>query len=152
VGEYVAKFYAPASVRGREFTSDNYAVARELAAWKRKVRGGWQGVQLRAIELPGRHMPFGNKARFVVGVKMEGLGPEDIVVELLLTPAARELATRSPANYQLVNSGQRTDSGEYLYTLDLAPELCGKLEYRIRAFPSHRALSHRFEMGLMRWV
>ena len=36
--------------------------------------------------------------------------------------------------------------------LDLAPELCGKLEYRIRAYPHHAALSHRFEMGLMRWV
>jgi hypothetical protein len=36
--------------------------------------------------------------------------------------------------------------------LDLAPELCGKLEYRIRAYPHHAALSHPFEMGLMKWL
>ena len=153
VGEYLHKFYAPASIRGQEFVQDNYAVARELAAWKRKVRSGWGAVQLRAIERPGRTMPFGAGARFVVGVKMEGLGPEDVVVELLLSSAVREIANaRSPASHLFTYSGQKNEHGECIYTLDLAPELCGKLEYRIRAYPSHRALSHRFEMGLMKWI
>ena len=97
-------------------------------------------------------MDFGAAARFVVGVKMEGLTPDDIVVELLVSAALREIATRTPASHTFTYSGQRNAEGEYVYTLDLAPELCGKLEYRIRAFPSHRALSHRFEMGLMKWI
>jgi starch phosphorylase len=153
VGEYLNKFYAPAAIRGREFVASNYAVSRELAAWKRKVRAGWGSVQVRAVELPPRNMPFGQAARFTVGVRMEGLTPEDVVVELLLNPSMREIAaSRTPGNHTFTNSGKRGDNGEYLYTLDLSPELCGKLEYRIRAFPSHRALSHRFEMGLMKWI
>jgi len=52
----------------------------------------------------------------------------------------------------VVITGERGEGGEYRYTLDLAPELCGKLEYRIRAYPHHPALSHRFELGLMKWV
>jgi len=65
----------------------------------------------------------------------------------------RELASvRSPGSHLFTYSGQKNDQGECIYTLDLAPELCGKLEYRIRAYPSHRALSHRFEMGLMKWI
>ena len=146
------KFYAPASIRGREFVRDGYAVSRDLAAWKKRVRAGWPAIALRAIELPRKTMPFGQGARFVVGVKMDGLTPNDIVVELLLSPAARELASRATGNHPFTFSGQRTPEGEALYTLDLAPELCGKLEYRIRAYPSHPALSHRFEMGLMKWI
>jgi starch phosphorylase len=152
VGEYLQKFYAPASVRGREFVRDNYAVARELATWKRRVRAGWGAVALRAVELPQRNLAFGQNARFVVGVKMDGLTPDDIVVELLLSPAVRELAPRMPGSHAFTYSGQRGPDGEYQYVLELAPELCGKLEYRIRAYPSHRALSHRFEMGLMKWI
>ena len=153
VGEYLHKFYAPASTRGREFLAGGHAVAKELAAWKRKVRNAWSKVHLRAIELPSRKLPFGESARFTVGVSMEGLAPEDVVVELLLNASMREIAaSREPASHAFTYSGKRGDGGEYIYTLDLAPELCGKLEYRIRAFPSHRALSHRFEMGLMRWV
>ena len=39
-----------------------------------------------------------------------------------------------------------------LYTIALTPELCGKLEYQIRIFPSHPALIHKFEPGLMIWL
>jgi starch phosphorylase len=150
VGEYLNKFYAPASTRGHEFLAGGYAVARELAAWKRKVRAGWPKSQLRAVELPSRNVPFGDRARFTVGVHTDGLGPDDVAVELMLNQVIT--SSRQPANYQFTYSGKRGEGGEYLYTLDLSPDLCGKLEYRIRAFPFHRALSHRFEMGLMKWV
>jgi len=39
-----------------------------------------------------------------------------------------------------------------VFRLDVAPELCGKLDYRIRAYPRPEALMHPFEMGLMVWV
>jgi len=95
----------------------------------------------------------GENVRFTVAVAMEGLKPEDIVVELLMASATRELpAARKPRGHAFQYSGERGESGEYLFTLDLSPQLCGKLEYRIRAFPTHPLLSHRFEMGLMRWI
>jgi starch phosphorylase len=153
VGEYLNKFYAPASERGREFFADGYKLARELAAWKRKVRAGWPRVGLRTVELPSRNLAFGQPARFVVGVTLDGMSPEDVAVELLVNTSARELASsRKPASYRLRNAGRRGEGGEHLFELDLAPELCGKLEYRIRAYPYHDALSHRFEMGLMKWI
>ena len=45
-----------------------------------------------------------------------------------------------------------TPQGEALYTLELTPELCGKLEYRIRIAPTHAALIHPLETGLMIWL
>ncbi len=30
--------------------------------------------------------------------------------------------------------------------------MCGKLDYRIRIYPQHPLMTHRFEMGLMMWV
>ena len=138
--------------RSIEFVADGYAVARELASWKRRVRAAWTRLQLRALDRPKRRIDFGDNARFTVGVRMEGMGPEDIVIELLLGAAWRELAaTRPLISVPFTYSGEH-EGDEYKFTLDLAPELCGKLEYRIRAYPSHRALSHRFEMGLMKWI
>ena len=152
VGEYLKRFYAPAARRGHEFAADNYRVARDLAAWKRRVRNGWPKVQVRVMDLPERTMKFGDKVRFRVGVRMEGLSPDDIAVELLLTPAVRELANgRKPIAFAFTQAGASPE-GEQVYVLELAPELCGKLEYRIRAYPRHTALSHQFELGLMKWV
>ncbi len=38
------------------------------------------------------------------------------------------------------------------FELCLVPEHCGRLRWRIRAYPRHPQLAHRFELGLMLWV
>ena len=153
VGEYLQRFYAPACARGKQFADNHFAIARDVANWKKRVRPAWPRVQVRALGVPGKVSRFGDKVQFTVGVRSEGLTPDDLVVELLLVPAVRELAAgQKPAAYPFVYSGERGEGGEYRFTLDLAPELCGKLEYRIRCYPYHKALSHRFELGLMKWV
>jgi starch phosphorylase len=50
-----------------------------------------------------------------------------------------------------VPDGIPNDAGEQRYVLDLAPDLCGRLDYRIRAYPFHERLAHPFELGLMLW-
>jgi starch phosphorylase len=153
VGEYLNRFYAPASTRGREFIDRNYATARELARWKHQVRGAWPHVQVRAMNLPERNAQFGDNVHFSVGVKLDGLKSDDVVVELLMGSAVKELASQHPReSYTFTAQGDRDANGEHRFTLDLSPELCGKLEYRIRVYPFHSALSHRFEMGLMKWI
>jgi starch phosphorylase len=154
VGEYFTRFYVPAAERGHTFVREGYAIAKEVAAWKRRVRAGWASVQMRARGLPERQAKWGDKVRFTVGAAMDqNLKPEDVVIELLLGSAMRDLSTsRFPKGHALAYTGERGEGGEYLYRLDLAPDLCGKLEYRIRAYPYHLQLSHRFEMGLMKWL
>jgi starch phosphorylase len=153
VGEYLHRFYAPATERGRAFSAGNYEMARGVAEWKQRVRSAWPAVQIRALEMPAHNMPFGDKAHFAVGAKLGGLRPEDVEIELLLASALKDLpGDHSSESYRFTVQGERDGNGEHRFTLDLAPELCGKLEYRIRAYPRHAALSHRFELGLMRWL
>jgi len=151
VGEYLNRFYVPASRRHGEFVANQYGLARELAAWKRRVRDAWGKVSIRALDLPKPQAMFGDKVRFNVMVNLDGLQAEDIAVELLMASPIRG-AGGAPSSYMLHAEGERQAGNEQRYSLDLAPELCGKLELRIRAFPYHRALSHRFEMGLMKWI
>jgi starch phosphorylase len=150
VGEYLNRFYVPASRRHGEFVGNQYALARELAQWKRRVRDAWGKVSMRALDLPKPHAMFGDKVRFNVMVNVDGLQAEDVAVELLMTNPLH--GAGAPSSYMLHAEGERQAGNEQRYSLDLAPELCGKLEFRVRAFPYHRALSHRFEMGLMKWI
>jgi starch phosphorylase len=153
VGEYLTRFYIPSSQRHRRFVSENFALARELAQWKRRVRDAWPRVALRPLDLPPRHATFGDKVRFSVAIQLGGLEAKDVAVELLVGDTMRELRVRRPPeSYTLHPEGARDANGEQRYALDLAPELCGKLEYRIRAYPSHPTLAHRFQMGLMKWL
>jgi starch phosphorylase len=153
VGEYLTRFYAPASTRGQQFAEGNYATARNLADWKKRVRSAWPYVQLRAVDLPSRNTGFGNRVRFEVAMKLNGLKPDDVAVELSLSNLLRDVAIERPAqSYAFTPQGERDANGEHHFTLEISPELCGKLEFRIRAYPTHPAVSHRFEMGLMKWI
>jgi starch phosphorylase len=152
VGEYLDRFYIPAAQRGRQFAGDGYAVAREVAGWKRRVRASWREVAIRHLALPERDTRFGEGLRFEVGVRLPGLAPGDVVVELLLSPTMRGSGNRAPSSFALRPGDIIGDGPEHRFALEISPDLCGKLEYRIRVYPSHPALSHRFEMGLMKWV
>src|SRR5690606_17640242 len=47
VMDYVRGFYAPAARKSRELGANGAALARELAAWKARVRQAWPGVSIR---------------------------------------------------------------------------------------------------------
>jgi starch phosphorylase len=148
LGDYVRRFYLPAANQGKRIAQDNFAAARDLAAWKERVRKSWDAVNLRVLEAPRGSIHFGDTTRFAVAAAIDGLDPRDLVVELLLRSGSGDAAGES----RVLHADGKTDQGEHRYVLDLAPELSGKLEYRLRAYPYHPALTHRFDMGRMKWL
>ena len=131
VAEYVRKLYAPAALHGRRFAGDDFAVARAVAEWKAKVRAAWPGVRLHRVDTPERRLAFGTSLRVQVAVQLNGLRPEDVTVEALIgRPGPNGSFSRRARHYPL-NSEGLTGNGEMLYTIDLTPELCGKLDYQL---------------------
>jgi starch phosphorylase len=151
VHEYVSHFYQPASHQGRRLEQNEYAGARQLADWKSRVRKAWHGAHIRRTDTLRTKIPFGDSVRFEVALKLNGLTPEDVVVELLLKrPTKRDLTDYLHFGFDF--GGMSADGSEHLFSLDLAPELCGRLDYKIRVFPSHEMMTHPMEMGLMLWL
>ena len=151
--EYVTKFYVPASRNGERYFDNQFEPARTIAAWKQRVRDAWPGVSLRRLDVPIKNVVFGNEVRIEVGVRLNGLKSEDITVELMLFSSVRDLDEKRAFRYHVFTpDGTVNPSGEHQYVLKLVPDICGKLEYRIRAYPHHSLLSQRFEPGLMIWV
>jgi starch phosphorylase len=150
VGEYVAKCYVPAAQQGRRYAENQFEVARSIAAWKSRVRQAWPGVTIQRLNSPKKRIQFGDAVHIETAVRLNGLNPEDAAVELLVS-RAKEFGKGEPVCHRFVPQGIDA-MGEHLYVLELAPELCGKLDYRIRVYPWHEFLTHPFELGLMIWV
>ncbi len=151
VGEYVSKFYIAASHQGRRFEQENYAGARQLSVWKNRILRAWPGVQMRRMDTALKRIHFGDAIKLEVAIRMNGLVAEDLVVELLLRrPTKRDVTDYLHFNFS--SQGMRTDGTENLFTLELSPDLCGHLDYKIRVYPSHALLTHPLEMGLMQWI
>jgi len=151
VGEYVSKYYAPADREWRRKSADNHAAARTLAEWKEKVRQAWSRVGLRRLDNPLKRIPYGGSLRFEVAVRLDGLSPADVVVEMLMARPSWN-AKSKPLRSLLLEYQGPGQQGESIYALELTPDFCGKIDYRLRAYPHHELLTHPFEMGMMLWL
>ena len=152
VGEYLAKFYLPATRQGRRYGETNAAAAHKIAAWKAHVRSCWDAVRLRRQDVASHNLPYGQALRLEVAVFLDGLKPEDVVVEVLLGRQTEFEKLRENRRYRFEWEGVMTEQGEHRFVLELTPEMCGKLDYKIRVYPWHELLTHSFEMGMMRWL
>jgi starch phosphorylase len=149
--DYVNRFYVRAAQQGRRYAADEFKLANEVAQWKERVRRAWPGVSLRRIDSPRTRVQFGDTVEIEVAAKLNGLAPEDVVLELVLERGGGEHEPLERHSYHFVHSGS-DESGETRFKLNLAPDLCGHLQYRIRMHPLHLALTHPFELGLMLWL
>jgi starch phosphorylase len=151
VSEYVSRFYLPASKQGKLYAADDYANAKRLALWKAKIRAEWQNVTLRRLDVPKKHIQFGDTIRFEAAIFLNGLAPEDVVAELLIRrPTKKDMSDYLHLNFSC--QGTIAETGEHRFTLDLSPDMCGRLDYKVRVYPHHTLLAHPLEMGLMLWL
>ena len=152
LNEYVENLYSHAATQGRRYMADEGAVASAVAAFKRRVRDAWPRVALRVVDSGAQQIAFGQAFAIEVAVQLAGLDPSDVVVELLLERLDDRTGRGERRQYALNPVDGVNEAGEHRYRIELAPELCGHLSYRLRAYPCHRELTHPHETGLMRWA
>ncbi len=152
VTEYLQNFYVPATRQGARMHGDNFHAAKQLAVWKARVRQCWSNVQVRRLDTPKRNIWFSESISVEIAVQLNGLRPEDVVVEVMTQRDTTEAHLQVKTGFQLTCLEGTTDRGEHRFKLDLTPDMCGKLEYRARVYPHHPLLAHPFEMGMMRWL
>ena len=152
LNEYVETVYKPTARQAARYRDNSGDAAKVVAAWKARVRGAWSGVKVRRLDRPATTLRFGEGMQIELAVNLNSLRPEDVVVELVLSRGL-QAAEHERRRHEFVAAGPVSDgAGEQRFTLHLQPDLCGRLDYRIRLYPYHVLLTHRFELGLMRWL
>jgi starch phosphorylase len=151
VMDYVTRYYAAARQQRLVLTGNDYARARELASWRRKITDNWSKVRLRRLDTPATRIESGKHLAFSVAANLDGLTPQDVLVECLIGTES-DSGELHVLDQHVFKSTTKNDSGETVFTLDLLPRLPGLLHYKIRMYPFHPALAHRLEMGCMLWL
>lgn len=152
--DYVQRLYGPARDQRRRIESEPGS-AMALAEWKQHVHERWPGVTL--VPATGtvgegrRLLAFGDALELRVDVALNGLQADHVVVECLLgeqqedgTFVLRDSLTLTP--------DANLPGGAVTYRLALRPGVTGLQHFRIRAYPYHPLLAHRFETGCMTWL
>jgi starch phosphorylase len=155
--DYLRDYYGPARDHGRALWADDAAGARELAQWKQRVADAWEGVRVRLANTPPGAITAGEPIQVEVAVELNGLGPEDVVVECLIGRVT-ELGEFTPSHRVPFQAGDEAPAGNaQTYRADLASAVAdhpmeGLRHYQVRVYPHHRLEAHPFECGCILWL
>ncbi|WP_370083981.1 alpha-glucan family phosphorylase [Streptacidiphilus sp. MAP12-16] len=152
VREYVDRLYTPAAEAHRLLAHDGgYDGARELAAWKARVRAAWPAVQVDHGETADGtdSAELGSTLALRVHVSLDGLDPADVDVQVV-SGRVDDADRITDATAVSLKAADRADlDGRWRYEGPLELGMTGPFGYTVRILPAHRLLASGAELGLI---
>jgi starch phosphorylase len=147
VRNYATELYEPAAASSRTALAEHGQVARDLAAWKQRVRAAWPEVKL--VSLDGDTSPAheGELRHVIAHVDIDGLEPESLTVQALHGPIDSE---GEFLGLPKIVTLTHTSSG--VWEADYTVGEAGPYGLTVRAMPSHPQLISPVEMGIIAWA
>ena len=152
--DYEERFYDKLAARKRLMIADGYRMAREIAAWKRKVSAAWDQVRVvnvERVQIDKEEVFVGESYRFGVTLDIASLKPEDIGVEMVI---ARQIVGGESVNVKRTIQLERTkvEGKTVTYAVDYTPDATGTFDVALRIYPHNDSLPHRMDFALVKWA
>jgi starch phosphorylase len=152
VREYVENFYLVAHKRHAALAADGAANARQLAAWKERVRASWPQVRVESVETRGTgEVTVGGEVKSRAKIRLGPLSPEEVSVELY----AGKLDTEENITggiARLMHAIAR-EGDLHIFETSLGPcAESGRHGYTVRVKPFHRDSNAECIPGCLTWA
>ncbi len=153
VGEYAGRAYFPASDRYHTLTVDNYAPAKELAAWKEKLSEHWFNIRIKDVDVSAASDDIEVNQTVAVKAKVDlaTLTNDDVQVELYqgAIDANGEIVNAIP----VVMDYQGEDAEQLgIYTGNITYTASGLQGLSLRVLPKNQHLANPYEPRLIAWA
>ena len=153
VADYVRQLYVPAANSGRRTTLE---VARDLSAFKSKVRSSWPAVRVDHVDSSGLSdsPQVGDELQVRAVVWIDGLDPSDVDVQVVhgrVSPSdtLTDSVVQSLSFSEALEGTEGPDSTRYVFEGTLKLRRTGPFGYTVRVLPKHEGLVAPAELGLV---
>lgn len=149
IDDYITRFYDPESRRFNALAANNFALAKEIVAWKEKVVAAWDGIKVLDFQADG---PIASSTGQTYNVKAvidtNGLG-RSIGLEFVVYRVKY-------GEEHLYETKQFTVTKEdnSILTYELHDKIhdAGVFRYGFRLYPTNPNLAHRQDFAYVRWI
>lgn len=148
--DYIDRFYLKEGKRTHLLKADNYAKAKEIAAWKEEFVSKWNDIEICSVSIPDGLLynpHVGEEYEMTVVLDNKGLG-NCLGVELVIANA--EEGNTEPYK-TLEMKPVQTDGTKVTYKLRYLLNDSGVFRYSFRMFPQNPDLPHRQDLAYVRW-
>ena len=148
--DYIDRFYLKEGKRTHLLKADNYAKAKEIAAWKEEFVSKWNDIEICSVSIPDGLLynpHVGEEYEMTVVLDNKGLG-NCLGVELVI--ANVEEGNTEPYK-TLEMKPVKTEGTKVTYKLRYLLNDSGVFRYSFRMFPQNPDLPHRQDLAYVRW-
>jgi starch phosphorylase len=148
--DYVTDLYAPAAQSFRQVRAGDFAGARHLAAWKKRVSAAWRGVRVEHVEARGVSdaLEYGTVVSLRAVVALGELAADDVDVQAAYGRVNEHDEIVDPT-YASLRLSDKRDDGSWVYEGEMKLDRTGPFGYSVRVLPSDPLLASPAELGLV---
>ena len=153
LADYQERFYDKLFARNTKMRAENFQMAREIAAWKRKVSNAWDKVRIVSVQrfdMGKEAIMIGHSYNIEAVIDVDTLRSEDIGVEVIMASQIDNNNVHIIAKREL--KVERQEGSLVFYKLSLTPDTTGSFDIAIRVFPKNEKLPHRMDFALVKWA
>ena len=151
--DYFDKFYFKLARRYGYLSENNFAKAKEIAAWKEKVSSIWDKIQVTNVIVPEKflHEPVvGEDYEMQIEIDTNEPNEKGIGVELVITRLDKN---NKDSLYDIEEMEIIKSEGSKLtFNVNYKLNLAGSFKYAFRMFPKNEDLPHRQDFCFVRWI
>ena len=151
--DYINQYYLPQSARFDSIIADDFAKAREIAAWKKKLYREWKNVEVVSAVMPDSNvndLALGNEFNAEVVLNIGDLQAEEIGVEMLVATYDNKGRLHIQEKYEL--PPVELNDGVAKYAANITPDRAGLYQITGRIYAKNPELPHRQDFELVRWL
>ncbi len=153
IDDYKNNFYQKLYNRSVKIKENDYALAREIASWKEKIKKQWDRIEVLEVRFPDyEKSPISIEKEFSgeITLDLNQVKPEDIGVELVISKENEqgEMEFYDKCKAELVEK-----SGNIVrYRARIKPQRAGFYNYGVRVFATNPNLPYPQDGKLIMWV
>lgn len=151
IRDYIDRFYSKEAARSKKLKANNYAVAKEIVAWKENVVEKWDSVHAVDVQLSeslNNSTNDGEPIEATIKLDTAGLG-KNLGVELVIY---REEDGQQKF-HRVIPFDVVAEEGDVLtYHMKQNTKDSGVFRFGIRVFPWNEKLPHRQDFAYMKWI
>ena len=149
--DYFSKFYCRQAERAHYLSANNYAKAKELAAWKEIVAERWDSIEVVSSEKsePVSQGNMENGCQYKVRYVIDEKGLEDAIgVEMVMT---KNLNGNETLQKVLPLNLVERNGNLYTFEATFTHDMSGTFNVCYRMYPKHPDLPHRQDFCYVKW-
>ncbi|MDD2437265.1 MAG: alpha-glucan family phosphorylase [Massilibacteroides sp.] len=152
--DYISRFYEKLATRSTHLKENNFAKAREIAAWKEEVAAHWDRFEVESFvcdkDVAQHNQVAGEESTFNLVIDRKELKCM-LGVDMVIVKENNE--THSLDLINVFNFTLKKEEGSKLYfELKATPSEPGSHKVAYRVYPVNPELPHRMDFAYVRWI